>query len=191
VRYVRERRQTRCRTSPSPAVRQLPALVGIQVEALERVVGEQQAAVEVDPSASDATTAEPAIPTDVSSMQPRKVLNRARALARASRARRDPAALGELDVDPATTPPSASRSSGDTALVGDDRDRRALLEPAEVAIGARRERLLDELDAERRQLRQQRDRVVARPAGVGVDPDRAVEHVADRPSVARSAGRRT
>ena len=49
------------------------------------------------------------------------------------------------------------------ALVGDDRQRRALLEPAQLVEPAGRERLLDELDAEALELGQQRD---ARPPGV-------------------------
>ena len=66
----------------------------------------------------------------------------------------------------------------DRALVGDDRDRRPFLEPGEVPVGAGRERLLDQLDAERLDLGEQPLGVVARPAGVGVDADRPAE---DRP----------
>ena len=51
----------------------------------------------------------------------------------------------------------------------------------EIAIGAGRERLLDELDAEIDDRRQQALGVVARPAGVRVDADRAAEDLADGP----------
>ncbi len=105
--------------------------------------------------------------------------------------RGDPAAFRELDVDPGDD--ALERIEvlrEDTGLVGDDRDRRALLQPGEVAIGTRRERLLDELHPELRQLRQQRERVVTCPAGVRVDPDRPVVHVADRPE-RREVGRAT
>ena len=94
----------------------------------------------------------------------------------------DAAALGELDVDARHDADERVEVLGrDRALVGDDRQRRALLEPAEVAIGASRERLLDQLDAEVDELGQEALGVVARPAGVGVDPDRPVEDLADRP----------
>ena len=67
----------------------------------------------------------------------------------------------------------------DGALVGDDRQRRALLEPAQLVEPPGRERLLDELHAEAHELRQQRDRVLGRPAGVRVDADRAAVDRAD------------
>ena len=72
-------------------------------------------------------------------------------------------------------------SIGHRALVGHDRDRRALLEPGEVAVGPGAEGLLDELDAERDDLGHQALRVVACPAGVGVDADRTGEDATDGP----------
>ena len=122
------------------------------------------------------------MPTDVSSMQPRNVLKPS-ALARSSiRLRRpDPAALGELDVDAGDDADEAVEVlRQDAALVGDDRQRRALLEPAELVEPAGRERLLDQLDAEPLELGQERDRLVGRPARVGVDPDRTAVDGAHR-----------
>ena len=60
------------------------------------------------------------------------------------------------------------------ALVRDDGQRRALLEPAQLAQPASRERLLDELHAEVAPAPGSSARASSgRPAGVGVDPDRA------------------
>ena len=92
----------------------------------------------------------------------------------------DPAAFGELDVDPGDDADQAVEVLGqDAALVGDERQRRAFLEPAQLVEPAGRERLLDELDPEPLELGQQLDRLVRDPAGIGVDPDRSVEHRAD------------
>ena len=112
-------------------------------------------------SASDATTAEPAIPTDVSSMQPRNVRkpsSRARSSIRLRRP--DPAALGELDVDPGDDPDQAV----EVLVAGRSSRRRrsaATSAPGASAAGRSRrgrERLLDELDAEPLELGQERER---------------------------------
>ena len=96
--------------------------------------------------------------------------------------RADAAALGELDVDPGDDPDERVEVLGqDARLVGDDRQRRALLQPGQIAVCPGRERLLDELDAEVDELGQQRLGVGPRPAGVGVDADRPGVHLADGP----------
>ena len=93
-------------------------------------------------SASDATAAEAAIPSEVSSMQPRKQRNPscARVRACAARARRH-----------RTSPASRSRRRrrrragrglrSYRALVGNNRQRRALLQPAQLVESVRGERL--------------------------------------------------
>ena len=143
-------------------------------------------------SASGATTADAAIPTDVSSMQPRNVRNpRSRARSSIRRAGPMPPHFASLTLTPATTPTSAVEVvDRHGALVGDQRQRRPGLERPQVVEAARRERLLDELHAEALQLREQVHGLVGRPAGVGVDADRPVEHGphrADRREVRRSA----
>ena len=129
-----------------------------------------------------ATAAEAAIPTEVSSMQPRNVRKpSSRARSSIRRAGPTPPHFASLTLTPATTPTRASRSSIVTrALVGDDRQRRPLLEPAQVVEAPRRERLLDQLDAEPLELGEQRRGLLGRPAGVRVDPDRARVHGAHR-----------
>ena len=58
--------------------------------------------------------------------------------------RGDPTGFRELDVDPGDDALEGIEVlREDTGLVGDDRDLRPLLEPAKVAVGTRRERLLD------------------------------------------------
>ena len=126
-------------------------------------------------SASDATAADAAIPTDVSSMQPRNV-RKPSSLARPSIriAGPHPAALRQLDVDPGNDPDEPlERVDRDSALVGDDWQRRSLLEPAELVETMGAERLLDQLHAEAFEVRQQGEGIVRRPARIGVDPDRA------------------
>ena len=122
----------------------------VELEPVERVVGEQQAAVEVDPvrqRGDDRRAGDP----------DRRLLHAAEEgpeaeLARALEhrpGRADAAALGELDVDPGHDPDEAVEVLGqDAALVGDDRQGRSLLELPEQVEAARRERLLDQLDAE-------------------------------------------
>ena len=66
-------------------------------------------------------------------------------------------------------------------------DERSWSQPRS-SVGAGRERLLDQLHAERDELGEQPLGVVAGPASVGVDPDGAVEDLADGSSVARSCG---
>ena len=125
----------------------------------------------------------PAMPTDVSSMQPRNVWKpSSRARLSIALAGPIPPHLASFTLTPSTTPTRASRSSSVTALssatIGiDDRS----WSQREIAIGAGRERLLDELDAEIDDRRQQALGVVARPARVGVDADRAAEDLADGP----------
>ena len=64
--------------------------------------------------------------------------------------RSDPAALGQLDVDPVDDPDQPVEVvDRDRALVGHDRQRRRRLEGRQVVEATGRERLLDELDAER------------------------------------------
>ena len=132
-------------------------MVGVELEPLERVVGKQQAAVEVDPVGQRRDDRRPGDPTEVSSMQPRNVLKpSARARSSIALRRPDPAALGELDVDAGDDADEARRGPRqDAAFVGDDRQGRPFLEPAELVEAAGRERLLDELDAEALELGQE------------------------------------
>ena len=140
-------------------------------------------------SASDATAAEAAIPTDVSSMQPRNVRKPSSRARRASARPARAAALGELHVDAGGhADERVEILDRDAALVGDDRQRRARLEVRELVEAARRERLLDELDPEPTSVGQQRAALSGRPAGVGVDPDRPVVDLRTASSVARSLG---
>ena len=126
-------------------------------------------------------------------MQPRNVRkpsSRARSSIRLRRP--DPAALGELDVDAGDDADEPVEVLGeDAALVGHDRQRRALLEPAQLVEAAGRERLLDQLDARGARARAGAPTASSgRPAGVGIDPDRAVEDGADgleRREVVRAA----
>ena len=100
----------------------------------------------------------PAIPTDVSSMQPRNVRKpSSRAARRASPGRPDPAALGELHVDAGDDADERRRgrrsvTALSSATIGSD--ERSWSQPS-WSSRARRERLLDQLDAEPHELRQQ------------------------------------
>ena len=102
-----------------------------------------------------------------------------------------PPHLASLTLTPAHDPDEAVEVLGqDAALVGDDRQRRALLEPAELVETAGRERLLDELDAEALEVGQQVDGLLRDPARVRVDADRPAEdgaHGLERREVLRSA----
>ena len=92
------------------------------------------------------------------------------------------AALGELDVDAV----GVAGDRGDVgqrvaSLVDDDRD--AAADPAEAGERVEvlgRERLLDELDVEPLEQRQELARGLERPALVGVDPEGQVARAADR-----------
>src|ERR1035437_1352066 len=93
----------------------------------------------------------------------------------------DPAAFRELDVEPV----DAAVQGGEIArvlrvLVGDDRDRRTLANPAQLLGRAGRDRLLAELDLELRHLGEELDRLFGRPALVRVDTNRAVVDGTDR-----------
>ena len=142
-------------------------------------------------SASDATAADAAIPTSLLHAAEERPEAAHFRLLQHLVGRGDPATFRELDIDPlddALERVEVLEEHG--ALIGDDRQRRAFLEPGKIAIGACRERLLDQLDTELDQLRQQRDGVLPRPAGVRVDADRAAIHVSDGTQggqVARSA----
>ena len=65
---------------------------------------------------------------------------------------------------------------GDGALVGDDRQRGAFLEPAQLVEPVGRKRLLDQLDPESNQLRHQAGGRLRLPAGVRIDADGTAEH---------------
>ena len=75
-------------------------MVGVQLEALERVVGEEQAAVEVDPVGQRRDGRRPGDPDRrlLHAAEERPEAELAGALEHPLR-RADPAALGELDVD--------------------------------------------------------------------------------------------
>ena len=117
---------------------------------VERVVGEQQAAVEIDPVGQRRDGRRAGDPD-------RRLLHAAEERPEAELAGRSsiafagpiPPHLASLTLTPATTPTSASRSSVVTALssatIGSDERSWS---QREVPIGAGRERLLDELDAE-------------------------------------------
>ena len=99
---------------PRP-VGQAPALVGSELQAVERVVGEQQVPVEVDPFGERRDHRRAAIPTDVSSMQPRNVRKpSSRARSSMCLAGPIPPHLASFTLTPATTPTRASRSSSAT-----------------------------------------------------------------------------
>ena len=76
------------------------------------------------------------MPTDVSSMQPRNVRKpRRRASSSIARAGAIPPTLASLTLTPGDDAlERVEVLEEDRRLVGDDRQRRALLEPAEVAI---------------------------------------------------------
>ncbi len=162
------------RPSPGPSD-EPPALVGTELEAGDRVVGEQEAAVEVDPVRQRRDDGRGGDPDRrlLHAAQERPEPEGAGALEHPPR-RADPAALGELDVDAGHDPDQPVEVvDRHGALVRDERQRRARLERAEVVEAVGRERLLDQLDAEPLQLRQQVRGLIERPAGVGVDADRA------------------
>src|SRR3954471_3029710 len=162
-----ERRRSFDSGGPSPEpesgpVVQAPAAVGSEFEALERVVGEQQIAVEVDPVGERRDRGRGADPD-------RRLLHAAEEGPEAElpgpsehpAGGADAAGLGELDVDPGHDPDERVQIiDRDRALVGDDRQWRALLEAAKIIEATRGERLLLELDAELDELREQRNCLV-------------------------------
>ena len=112
-------------------------------------------------------------------MRPRRV-NQAQRLGRA-------AGLGQLHHQPAR-PVAQPRHVGRevAALVDIERQRRAAVEPGQAFEILGRQRLLDELDAQPGERRQQTQGLVARPAAVGVDPQRLARALPDplhRPEV--------
>ena len=181
---VREPVQEPRRVSPRPGrAVQDPAMLGVEVEPLERVVGQQQAAVEVDPvrqRRDDRRSGDP----------DRRLLHAAEERLEAERPgafehplrRADPAALGELDVDPGDDAHEAVEVLGqDAALVGDD----AAATTAPGASGAGRAGRAGKgcsMSSTPRRSSSGRSPTASsgHPAGVGVDPDRTGVHGADR-----------
>ena len=160
-----------------------PASVRTQREPLERVVSEQQASVEVNPLGEPGDRGRRGHPDA-------RLLHAANETAEAEFRRplehppggADAAALGEFDVHPGDDAAQPVKiEDRDGTLVGYDRQRRALLEPAQLVEPVGRERLLDKLDPERLELGQQPSRLVGLPAGVRVDPDRARVDRTNRP----------
>ena len=153
-----------------------------ELEARERVVGQEQAAVEVDPlgEARDGRGRGDPHRGLLHAAEERPKAELAGACEHAGR-RANAAALGELHVDAVDDADERVEVlDRHGRLVGDDRERRDGLQVAEPLVAPRRERLLDQLDAEADQLRDDRRGALGRPADVGVDPDRAVEDAANR-----------
>src|SRR5689334_3651101 len=129
-------------------------MVRVEVEALERVVGEQETTVEVHPFGErrDDRRASDADRRLLHAAEERAEPELARPLEHRT-SRGDPAAFRELHVDARDDPNERVEVFGQhAALVRDDRQGRSILEPREVAVGTSGEWLLDELDTERDDL---------------------------------------
>ena len=111
----------------------------------------------------------------LSTMQPSMIFKpSARAVWIIASAPRIPPHFTSLTLIPSTQPAQRGQIAGVLGiLVGHDRDRRALANPAQPLRRSGRDRLFAELDLEAFQLAQDRHRRFGRPGLVGIDADRA------------------